>query len=88
MEKYFMYKQITREMIEKYLDDELNLIYENQVKKEITSIGTIWIAPADIIKNKNQQKYEEFLKDFCNRKNILIQTDNDGNLIYLEKIEE
>jgi hypothetical protein len=63
---------LTSEETNKLLDKELDKVYENQVKKEITELGEIYISPSYLIKTKNPEKYQEFFDNFCKRNNINI----------------
>jgi hypothetical protein len=63
---------LTSEETNKLLDKELDKVYENQVKKEITEFGEIYISPSYLIKTKNPKKYQEFFDNFCKRNNINI----------------
>jgi hypothetical protein len=46
---------LTSEETHKLLDKELDKVYENQVKKEITELGEIYISPSYLIKTKNPE---------------------------------
>ena len=59
------------------LDKELDKVYENQVKKEITELGEIYISPSYLIKTKNPKKYQEFFDNFCKRNNITVVESKD-----------
>jgi hypothetical protein len=60
----------------KLYNEELDKVYENQVKKEITNHGIIWISPHSLIKNKNPTYYNEKFQEFLIRHNIKTVKDN------------
>jgi hypothetical protein len=68
---------LTSEETHKLLDKELDKVYENQIKKEITELGEIYISPSYLIKTKNPKKYQEFFENFCKRNNINIVESKD-----------
>lgn len=65
-----MDKIITREMIEGCLDDELNIMYDEWTSPN----GNLSASGSEIIKKCFPDKYEEFVKEYCDRNNISIET--------------
>ena len=61
---------MSHEDIINLFNKELDEFYKNQVKKVVTDLGTIWIAPHDLIKEKNPQYYNDKFQEFLKRNNI------------------
>lgn len=72
---------ITREMIEGCLDDELN-------EMGWISPSGIQVDDAEIIKKLYPKHYENFILDYCDRNNILIDIDLTGKTTYIEITED
>lgn len=65
-----MVKIITREMIEGCLDDELDIMYDEWT----SSNSNLSASGSEIIKKCFPDKYEEYVKEYCDRNNISIET--------------
>lgn len=65
-----MAKIITREMIEGCLDDELDILFDGWTSND----KTLSVSGSVIIKKCFPEKYEEYVKDYCHRNNISIET--------------
>jgi hypothetical protein len=75
-----MVKIITREMIEGCLDDELDIMYDGWT----SSTGNLSASGSEIIKKCFPDKYEEYVKEYCDRNNISIET----KTVYIEHSAE
>lgn len=75
-----MDKIITREMIEGCLDDELDTMYDGWTSPN----GNLSASGSEIIKKFFPDKYEEFVKEYCGRNNISIET----KTVYVEHSAE
>ena len=65
-----MDKIITREMIEGCLDDELDIMYDGWTSAD----NNLSASGSEIIKKCFPDKYEEYVKEYCERNNISIGT--------------
>lgn len=80
------YNQITREMIEGCLDDELNEMYNPWVPNENTP--HIQVNASECFKKLKPELYKEFFVDYCERGHIrIINVPTTGKTIYLEPKE-
>lgn len=80
------YNEITREMIEGCLDDELNEQYDPWVPNE--NAPNTQVDASECFKKLKPELYEEFFIDYCVRGHIrIINFLTSGKTIYLEPKE-
>lgn len=81
--EHFGYNEITREMIEGCLDDELDLQYDAWETGNVH----LYASSSKIIKNLFPSSYYEFFIDYCDRNKIKIETSETG-IKYFEPKED
>ena len=82
------YIQITREMIEGCLDDELDEMYEPWIPNK-NAKNEIVIPASKCFKTLQSRLYEELVMEYCERNRIkIIVEQSTGKTVYLEPKED
>ena len=74
--------EVTREMIEMCLDDDLDNMWEP------FATGEIEISASEVIKKLRPNRYEDYFNQYCERNGIIKETEKNGVIHYIEIIED